>query len=39
MGLFANLETLELARLFSRSKGVLEAATSAALSPGCGPTI
>jgi polyhydroxyalkanoate synthase len=24
MGLFANLETLELARLFSRSKGVLE---------------
>ena len=24
MGLFANLETLELARMFSRSKGVLE---------------
>ena len=24
MGLFANIETLELARMFSRSKGVLE---------------
>jgi polyhydroxyalkanoate synthase subunit PhaC len=38
MGLFANIETLELARLFSRSKGVLEGRDLERPLHGCGRT-